>query len=70
MRLHLCIKVEPIPGGHIKDCVEQAKRLARQLDLMVEFDFNGAMMIVGPDHDVDALVEWYHRELENGSSGR
>lgn len=68
----LSLNMEPSPGSGIEDCFDQALRIARQIDAVVNFEFNEVSCGVRPcDYGEpslrDIFIRNYHRELSKES---
>lgn len=59
MSYDLSLKVEVGAGVRILDACNQAVRIARKLDLIVEFDFNGVLVLAKPCATPEKLAERY-----------
>lgn len=53
-------------GESIDHCAKEAVRLARLLDVGLEFHFNGVCCIASPHGDPEVLVENYRRCIDGG----
>lgn len=62
----LILKVEVVPGSDIEGAIRSALILAGNLGLLVEFNFNGVVMLVKHDGNngnvLDKRVEHYYNE--------
>ena len=79
MRAIATLEVNFLAGTKLRDCIEEASRIARQLDLAyVIFTFNETRFSVSQTPDVDDLVSRYSEtayiidkgERKNGKNER
>lgn len=64
--MSITIKVRVSPGTDIADAVREALRLARRLEIAIEFDFNGVKCIATPfPDDARSLTEQWRSELKS-----
>lgn len=59
----LSLKVEGFAGTGIRECCQEACRLARRLGIIVTFDFNGVHCMARPDGLAKDLEENWKLEL-------
>jgi len=57
------LKMDVLVSRSITQAAEDAKRIARLLDIWIEFDFNGVRCSVLPDTKVETVVSQYHKKL-------
>lgn len=68
----LSLRLEASPGADIGDCFDHALDLARHLNVVVNFDFNGVECGVRPcdfgaPRAKEVFVGNYHHEIATGS---
>lgn len=61
------IKLEFMVGDSIKNCFEEAIRIARFLNVNTEFDFNGITCIASEDGSASEGEKNYRRILKNAN---
>lgn len=60
MRAKAMLEVEFLAGSELKDCIEEASRIARQLDLAyVVFSFNETKFSISQRPDIGSLISLY-----------
>ena len=59
--------VEAEPGEDIAHACMEALRIARHLDMVVFFNFNGVSMCARTDRNVEEMVESYHKAISRDS---
>lgn len=58
------VKITFMPGDDIVAACNHAVRIAKLLDCMVTFDFNGVHCMARPNTEPKSLVERWHQELQ------
>jgi hypothetical protein len=61
------IKLEFNAGDDIKGAFTEAIRIAKQINCLTEFDFNGVTCLVHPEGFADEGVAMYHKQLKQES---
>lgn len=61
--MNLSIEVKVIAGQSINDALADAIVLARKLDVMIEFEFNGIFVCVTENSNVDEQAKEYYNKL-------
>ena len=61
----LIITTEVIPGSNIEMALIEAVRLAKLLNVGVQFNFNGVMCYINSTSNVSIGVDCYHDALKN-----
>jgi hypothetical protein len=56
-----CMTVECVIGSRIRDVLEEAQALGRQLECGIQFQFNGHLGWIRPADDVDKQLEYLRR---------
>lgn len=63
MRARGTIKIEFAAGMNVLDCFVEAERIASELDVYCEFNFNGIMCIIYSGASIDECVKKYEYSL-------
>ena len=63
MRSAISLRLEGIAGSSIEDVAADALRVSKQLNIMVDFKFNGIYVPVAPHNTSQEIVEYFHRGL-------
>jgi hypothetical protein len=58
------IKIEALPGYHINEVCENAVRKARELQCVVEFEFNEIIVIVSPSDTAEGAAQRFMAECQ------
>lgn len=62
---NISIKVEFLAGTAIGDAIQEAKSLARRMDIAyVCFDFNGKSIHIGQNADVNLAIDDFHSKRD------
>ena len=70
MKKAIVLKVKVLTGIHIEEAIKEAKKLAEKLEVGIEFDFNGVLMVVYSWSDIEKKIGEYHSELKRREEER
>jgi hypothetical protein len=59
---HHVLNVDPLAGTHIRDAINDAKRIAAQLDVLVSFSFNGFTVSVAAHTNTETAITEFDRQ--------
>lgn len=60
---NMTIEVGFLSGTNIREAILEAKQKAISLDVMIEFNFNGVIVLVGSGTNVERAISSYHLDL-------
>ena len=62
------LNLEATPGADIEWCCQEAIKISKQLDIAVNFKFNGVVVGARPYDVAEKIVRAYHKALNSDHS--